>query len=500
MSLLADNRSRTSMQLGAIFEAFPDLLFDLDGQGRILDYQAGDIMLLNSPPQSFLNQRIQDILPVEIGKKFQQAVEQASLSQTTISLNYSLDSENSIRWFEARLVPSSPSRVIAIVRDVTKYKQAEEKIQRQLKHLSALHAIDTLISSSFDLNLTLSILLSHLTARLNVDAAAILLFNRESRFLEFMTGVGFRTEALQGTRLRLGEGYAGLAALQRKTIHISNLQHTKTDELRSPVFYKESFISYFGIPLIAKGQVCGVLEIFHRTQLDPDSDPDWLNFMETLAGQAAIAIENANLFRELQRSNIELIRAYDATIDGWSRALELRDRETEGHTQRVTKATLQLAHRMNLTETELVHVQRGAILHDIGKMAIPDSILLKSTALTNSEREIIQQHPRYAYDMLSPIPYLRQALDIPFYHHEKWDGTGYPHGLKGEQIPLSARLFSVVDVFDALTSDRPYRPAWSAEKALDYIRDQSGKHFDPSVVAEFMKIMDEGQTPAVPLP
>ena len=497
MSLLTDNRSSASLQLGAIFQAFPDLLFDLDSKGRILDYQAGDLTLLNSSPKGFLNQRIQDILPVEIGKKFQQAVEQASLNQTTISLDYSLDFENNIRWFDVRMVPSSRSRVIAIVRDVTKYKQAEEKIQRQLKHLSALHAIDTLISSSFDLNLTLSILLSHVVARLNVDAAAILLFNRESRFLEFMTGVGFRTEALQSTRLRLGEGYAGLAALQRKTVHISNLQYRKMDELRSPVFHKESFISYFGLPLIAKGQVCGVLEIFHRTQLDPD--PDWLNFMETLAGQAAIAIENATLFRELQRSNIELTQAYDATIDGWSRALELRDRETEGHTKRVTKATLQLARRMNFNETELVHVQRGAILHDIGKMAISDCILLKSTALTDSERRIIKQHPRYAYEMLSPIPYLRQALDIPFYHHEKWDGTGYPHGLKREQIPLSARLFSVVDVFDALTSDRPYRPAWSTEKALDYIRDQSGKHFDPAVVVEFMRIVDEGQIPDVPL-
>ena len=239
-----------------------------------------------------------------------------------------------------------------------------------------------------------------------------------------------------------------------------------------------------------------MLEIFHRRPLDPD--PDWLSFMETLAGQAAIAIENATLFQELQRSNIELTRAYDATIDGWSRALELRDRETEGHTQRVTRGTLQLARRMKFSEMELVNVRRGAILHDIGKMAIPDNILLKSTALTDSEREIIQQHPRYAYDMLSPIPYLRQALDIPFHHHEKWDGTGYPDGLKGEQIPLSARLFSVVDVFDAVTSDRPYRQAWSREKALNYVRDQSGKHFDPKVVMEFMKIVDEGQITDVP--
>ncbi|MGA7192179.1 MAG: HD domain-containing phosphohydrolase [Anaerolineales bacterium] len=496
MSLLTENRSNASAQLGAIFEAFPDLLFDLDSKGRILDYKGSDFTFLDSSSDDFLNRRIQDILPVEIGQKFQKAVEQATRDQKTISLDYPLNVGNDVRWFEARFVPSFPPRAIVVVRDVTKYKRAEEKIQRQLKHLSALRSIDALISSSFDINLTLSILLSHVTGRLNVDAADILLFNHESRFFEFVTGIGFRTNALQGTRLRLGEGYAGLAALQRKTIHISDLQNKKTDYLRSPIFYKESFISYFGIPLIAKGQVLGVLEVFHRTLLDPD--PDWLSFMETLAGQAAIAIENATLFRELQRSNVELTQAYDATIDGWSRALELRDRETEGHTQRVTKTTLELARRMNFNEAELVHIRRGAILHDIGKMAIPDSILLKSTGLNDAERQIIQQHPRYAYDMLSPIPYLRPALDIPFYHHEKWDGSGYPHGLKGEQIPLSARLFSVVDVFDAVTSNRPYRPAWSREKALDYIRDQSGKHFDSSVVAEFMKIIDAGQILTVP--
>jgi HD-GYP domain-containing protein (c-di-GMP phosphodiesterase class II) len=495
MSLLMENKPGALMQLDAIFEAFPDLLFDLDSQGRILDYKGNDFTLLIPSSEGFLNRPIQDSLPIEIGKKFQRAAEQASLNQKTISLDCSLNFARGVRWFEARFVPSSQSRVVAIVRDVTKYKDAEEKIQRQLKHLSALRAIDTLISSSFDLNLTLSILLSHVTSRLDVDAAAILLFNRESRFFEFTAGVGFRTDALQGTRLHMGEGYAGLAVLNRTTIHIPDLRRQKTDYLRSPVFYKESFVSYFGIPLIAKGQVCGVLEIFHRTLLDPD--PDWLSFMETLAGQAAIAIENATLFRELQRSNVELMQAYDATIDGWSRALELRDRSTEGHTQRVAGLTLQLAHRMNFSETELVHIRRGAILHDIGKMAIPDSILLKSAPLTDEEWDIIRKHPRYAYDMLLPISYLRQALDIPLCHHEKWDGTGYPQGLKGDQIPLSARLFSIVDVFDAVTSDRPYRSAWPKEKALDYVRDQSGKHFDPNVIREFMKIMTEGQAPAV---
>ncbi len=489
MSLARENASVASMQLEAIFEAFPDLLFHVDASGRVLDCKIGDPTLIAFSLENLINRSIQEVLPVEIGEKFQQAVQQVDLEQKSVSLDYSLDFTDGVRWFEARLVPSDRSDVIVIVRDVTRYKQAEAKIQRQLEHLSALHAIDSLISSSFDLTLTLSIFLSHVTARLNVDAAAVLLFNQESRYFEFTTGIGFRTRALEGTHLRIGEGYPGRAALQRRTVFVSDLQHRKTDILRSPVFYKESFVSYFGVPLIAKGRVCGVLEIFHRSRLDPD--PDWLNFMEMLAGQAAIAIENANLFNELQRSNIEVIQAYDATIEGWSRALELRDRETQGHAQRVTEATVRLARELGLSETELVNIRRGAILHDIGKMAIPDSILLKPAALTDSEREIIQQHPLYAYNMLSPVSYLRPALDIPLYHHEKWHGTGYPHKLSGEQIPLAARLFAVVDVFDALTSDRSYRPAWRKEKAIEYIRAQSGKHFDPNIVVEFLKIVDD---------
>jgi len=486
---MIENEPSVSMQLGAIFQAFPDLLFDLDGGGRILGFKTGDSTLLQPSPDGLLNRQIRDVLPDEIGEKFQKAVEQANRNQKAVTLDYSLNFANGNRWFEAQLVPFSQSRIVAVVRDVTRYKNAEEKGQKQFEHLSALHAINLLISSSFDLNFTLSILLSHVIARLEVNAAAILLFNRESQLLEFAAGVGFRTETLQGTHLRLGQGYAGLAASLRKTIHIPNLQHRETDYLRSPVFYKESFVSYFGVPLIAKGQVCGVLEIFHRTWIDPDSE--WLNFMETLAGQAAIAIENATLLRDLQRSNLDLTRTYDATIDAWSRVLELRDRETEGHTQRVAEITLQLAHRLGFSAEQLVHIRRGAILHDIGKMAVPDHILLKPAALTDSEKEIIKQHPRFAHDMLAQIPYLLQAMEIPLHHHEKWDGTGYPQGLKEEQIPLSARLFAVVDVFDALISDRPYRSAWSKEKALDYILDQSGRHFDPNVVVEFMKIANK---------
>jgi putative nucleotidyltransferase with HDIG domain len=245
----------------------------------------------------------------------------------------------------------------------------------------------------------------------------------------------------------------------------------------------EDFICYFGEPLIIKGQVKGVLEIFHRAAFEPDAE--WFAFLNTLAGQAAIAVEIATLFESLQDSNSELFLAYDATIEGWSHALDLRDKETEGHTQRVTEMTLKLARLFGLSEADLVQVRWGALLHDIGKMGVPDGILLKPGPLTDEEWVAMKKHPVFAYEMLSPIHYLRLALDIPYCHHEKWDGTGYPRGLKGEQIPLTARIFAVVDVWDALTSDRPYRQAWSEEKAREHIQAGAGTHFDPQVVNTF---------------
>jgi HD-GYP domain-containing protein (c-di-GMP phosphodiesterase class II) len=181
--------------------------------------------------------------------------------------------------------------------------------------------------------------------------------------------------------------------------------------------------------------------------------------------------------------------AYDTTLEGWSKALDLRDKETEGHTQRVVDMTLRIAQTLGISDEELTHFRRGALLHDIGKMGIPDSILLKPGPLTDEEWEIMKRHPVYAYELLFPITHLRPALDIPYCHHEKWDGSGYPRGLKGEQIPLSARIFAVVDVWDALTSDRPYRNAWTSKKTLEYIREQSGKHFDPQIVDTFMSLI-----------
>ncbi len=366
--------------------------------------------------------------------------------------------------------------------------------RRRLEYLQALRNVDMTITASLDLRVTLDILLNQVITQLRVDAADVLLFNRHMQTLEYAAGRGFRTAALRHTRLRLGEGHAGRAALERRIVSIADLRQARDAFERAKLLDSENFVSYFGAPLVAKGQIKGVLEIFCRAPLPPlpsagggREGGEWLSFLEALATQAAIAIDNAELFENLQRSNMELALAYDTTLEGWARALELRDYETEGHSRRVTDMTLAIARAMGISEAALAHVRRGALLHDIGKMGIPDSILLKPDKLTDEEWEIMRKHPVYAYELLSPIRHLRPVLDIPYCHHEKWDGTGYPQGLKGEQIPLAARIFAVVDVWDALLSERPYRPAWSQEKALEHIQEQAGKHFDPQVVEVFTK-------------
>jgi HD-GYP domain-containing protein (c-di-GMP phosphodiesterase class II) len=181
--------------------------------------------------------------------------------------------------------------------------------------------------------------------------------------------------------------------------------------------------------------------------------------------------------------------AYEATLESWARALELRDVEPEGHSARVTDLALRLARAVGMGDRDLVHVRRGALLHDIGKMGVPDRILFKLGPLTEDEWDILRRHPAYAYDLLSPIPCLRPALDIPYCHHERWDGTGYPQGLRGTEIPLAARVFTVVDVWDAMYSDRCYRPAWSRDEVNDYLNDQAGAHLDPQVVQAFFGLL-----------
>jgi PAS domain S-box-containing protein/putative nucleotidyltransferase with HDIG domain len=366
--------------------------------------------------------------------------------------------------------------------------QLYTRSEHQVEQLTALRDVDLAISSSFDLRATLDVIIDHVVDQLKVDASSILLFNPITQTLDFSVGRGFRTSTKQNLRLRLGQPLAGITAEENRMISISDLRDADT----VPAYFRqEGFLSYFNVPLNAKGQIKGVLEVFLRQPFSPASD--WLEFLRSLGGQTAIAIDNAQLFTNLQRTNIELELAYDTTLEGWGKALELRDQETEGHTQRVTEMTLKLARRLGFDGEDLIQIRRGTLLHDIGKMAVPDEILRKPGTLTDQEWVVMRKHVDYAYALLNPIEYLSKAMDIPYCHHERWNGNGYPRGLKGEEIPAPARIFAVVDVWDALLSDRPYRSAWVRDKVIDYIKEQAGIQFDPKIVEVFMSLVEAGE-------
>jgi len=361
------------------------------------------------------------------------------------------------------------------------------KLAHRVEHLEALRAIDQAIAASLDLTPTLQVFLNQVM-RLPLDAAAFFLYRPRERTLELVELRGFLTpKRLWSKTTLLGQGHVGRAALRGQPVHVGDLA---LDPGALPdLTLKEGFVSERVYPLFAKGRLLGALAVFTRKPWD--LSPEQEEFLEALVGQGAVALDNALTFQELQRSQRELEAAYDLTLWGWAKAVELRDQETAGHTERVTELTLRLARALGVPEEDLDDLRRGAILHDVGKIAIPDAILLKPGPLTEEEWQEMRKHPVYAYEWLSGIPFLKKALEIPYAHHERWDGSGYPRGLKGSEIPLSARIFAVVDVYDALTSDRPYRKAWPREKALAYLQEQAGKQFDPEVVAAFLRLMAE---------
>jgi putative nucleotidyltransferase with HDIG domain len=362
--------------------------------------------------------------------------------------------------------------------EVIERQRAEARLHRQNARLAALHRIDVAISSGFDLQKNLAVYLQEVATQLNVDAADILLCSADGNFLEFAAG----SEPWMSGMLR----QRSADALVRSAIYSHQVVQQSLSAGENPWArsgHGADWTRYFAVPLIARNEPCGVLELYTSGLIE--NDEEWAEFLATLSGQGAIAIDNSRLLTQL-------VAAYDATIEGWSRALDLRDKETEGHSRRVTEMTVRLAKTLGVDEHMLEHIRRGALLHDIGKMGVPDSILLKPAELTHDEQTEMRRHPSYAFELLSPITFLKPALDIPYYHHEKWDGTGYPRGLRGEEIPLAARIFAVADVWDALNSDRPYRARWPKERVREHIKALSGTHFDPKVVEAFLRLQEKG--------
>jgi HD-GYP domain-containing protein (c-di-GMP phosphodiesterase class II) len=395
-----------------------------------------------------------------------------------------VEAESPLDPAQARQMRALADMVASAVQRATLHEQTEQRLRR----LAALHAVDIAITTSFDLRVTLSIVLDHLVSQLRVDAAAVLLLNAAGQTLEYAAVRGLPPALTRQAPVRVSATTAGQVILERQAVRLARPARDGPQALPAGPAMLAGFSAYHGVPLIAKGRVQGVLEIWSRGALELDADAS--DFVESLATQAAIAVDNATLFTELQRSNLELNLAYDATIEGWARVLEARGIESPGHTRRVAELAVRVARTAGLSEDELIHVRRGALLHDIGMLGVPETLVLRPGPLSASDTGTLQKHPQIGFEILAPIHYLRPAVDIPYCHHERWDGSGYPRRLRGESIPLAARLFAVVDVWDALRSDRPFRQAWPEAQARDYLRQQAGQQFEPFAVNTLLRALN----------
>lgn len=384
----------------------------------------------------------------------------------------------------AHLARTTDGQTSLILRDLTQMSSSITSLkqgvtgyldtyQRQVK---ALAGVGSAINSSLGLKRVLEMVMDSLIALMGAERGFLMLTEPEGE-LKVRVARGIDHDDLNQASFSISKTIVRQVAESGDAVLTTNAQDDpRFGEQLSVAAYR--LLSILCAPLKIKDNLIGVIYVDNRAHTGIFGNND-LELISAFANQAAVAIDNASLFDDLQI-------AYQATLEGWVRALDLRDKETEGHTKRVTALTQRLAQTLGVDDDMMIHITRGALLHDIGKMAIPDGILLKPGSLSAEERVLIQKHPVYAYEMLNPIKFLHPALDIPYCHHEKWDGSGYPRGLKGEDIPFAARIFSIVDVWDALISDRPYRAGLEPAGVRRSIREQSGAHFDPQIVDAFL--------------
>lgn len=395
----------------------------------------------------------------------------------------------------SKLTLTGNPMVSTAIQDITRVSQTIYKIEQNVSdnlklrksQLSALMEIGSVINSSLGKDRVLEEVMDSLIALTHAERGFLMLLDSKGKLTPQIA------RGIEHINL-IQQAFAFSSTIVRRVTDTGQPVLT-TNAQEDPRFEDQVSVAIYQLrsimcaPLKIKDQLIGVIYVDNRARTGMFHESD-LDLMTAFANQAAVAIDNADLFDDLQKSNRNLERAYQATLEGWVHALDLRDKETEGHTQRVTILTERLARSMGVDGDALVHITRGALLHDIGKMGIPDSILLKKGDLTEEERAIVRKHPIYAYEMLNPIEFLHPAIDIPYCHHEKWDGTGYPRGLRGMEIPFAARIFPVIDVWDALVSDRPYRKALPHDEVRQHIQKDAGKHFDPHVVRAFMEMGD----------
>lgn len=358
--------------------------------------------------------------------------------------------------------------------------------RRQLNDLQLVYTMSKAINGNLDLRLKLGIVLEQVINLLGIDAADILLLDARSKTLHYAVGRSFHSPVLLFNSMALTQDFALRVIAAQKLVTVNDIAGAGAAPEAHQLVSAEGFNTYLGMPLIAKGQLHGVLSMFKRSGFEPDAV--WMGFVETFARQAAGAIATA-LFESSLKTKLDAGPYEEGGIEEWSRAIDRATREIAGHSRRVAEFSVRLGRMIGMSDVQLLHMHQGALLHDIGKMGIADDVLLKPGPLTAEEWALMRHHPLYAYHMLAGVDYLQAALDIPYAHHEHWDGTGYPRGLAGEEIPLAARVFAVADVWDALCTDKPFRKAWTHSQAYELINQESGSHFDPAIVDAFKRLI-----------
>ncbi len=380
-----------------------------------------------------------------------------------------------------------PTGIQGSTRDIRQRLETASTLRELIHRLRSLGRIDEAVRAGTSPSLLFHVAAVEAREALEADAVAVLRLVEPDHRLVSVASTGFRTDLVETVQLHLDEGLTGEALIERRSTGVEDVLAPGSRFARRDLAEAEGFRGFAMAPMIARGRVIGVIVAFRRYVGRFTTDRE--EFLNMLAGQVAVGVMHLESYRDLQTANEQLLLAYDENIEAWSRALDQRDHETQGHSQRVTAIAVKLAEQAGISGPELRYLRWGALLHDIGKMGIPDAILRKPGALTDEEWAIVRQHPVIARDLLQPIRYLAPAIAIPHGHHERWDGTGYPLGLAGEDIPLAARLFAVVDVFDAMRSSRPYRQGLSEPRVLQDLRDRAGTHLDPRLVELFCQVM-----------
>ncbi|MEW4568540.1 PAS domain S-box protein [Tautonia sp. JC769] len=494
-------------ELQTIMEAVPDILFVIDLDGRLIRWNHRLGQLTGLTPAELQGRHALDFCPSDESEAVIKAMNTAYAEGAATFHGHLLRRDGDPCPVQITAAPlRDPSEGVVglagVTRDISDRLNLEAELREQAEAVEALNRVGLLLASELDLG---SLVQAIADAAVGLTGAGFaVLFtegpHEEERIYRMFTSSG--SEHLESSEVP-GLNWIELLRPMLRGHGVIRLDDARLDPHFRRVAGRQAegpaLVSCMAMPLVGRsGAILGAILLGHEGAGIFTERSERL--AAGLASQAAIALENARLVAGLEQANAELEAAYDATIAGWSRALDFRDHETEGHSRRVTALTLRLARRMGVSDADLVHLRRGALLHDIGKMAIPDRILNKAGPLDARERQVMERHPVLAHAMLAPIPFLQSALDIPYCHHERWDGAGYPRGLAGEQIPLGARIFAAVDIYDALRSDRPYRPAWSEEQTRDHLRRLAGSHLDPEVVDALIRLLEDAEAAPEPIP